>query len=139
MFLGYLHSSLSLKAILGYLAYPLTYMLGITAADVPHIAILIGEKLVLTEVVSYMDLATLLRDNVLENQRSAVIATYALCGFTHVASMAIFVGGLTTLAPEKAKEISQVAFRALLAATLACLMTGSVAGIFFTGTAILAQ
>jgi len=139
MFLGYIHSGLSLKTILGYLAYPLTYMLGITPADVPHIAVLIGEKLVLTEVVAYLDLAKLLADNVLVNPRSAVIATYALCGFTHIASMAIFVGGISTLAPEKAKAISQVAFRALLAATLACLMTGSVAGVFYSGSAILAQ
>jgi len=139
MFLGYIHSGLSLKTILGYFAYPLTYMLGVTSADVPHIAVLIGEKLVLTEVVAYLDLAQLLNDNVLEDPRSAVIATYALCGFTHIASMAIFVGGISTLAPEKTKEISQVAFRALLAATLACLMTGSVAGIFYSGAAILAQ
>jgi CNT family concentrative nucleoside transporter len=139
MFLGYIYSGLSLKTILGYFAYPLTYMLGVTSADVPHIAVLIGEKLVLTEVVAYLDLAQLLSDNVLEDPRSAVIATYALCGFTHIASMAIFVGGISTLAPEKTKEISQVAFRALLAATLACLMTGSVAGIFYSGTAILAQ
>ena len=139
MFLGYIHSGLSLKTILGYFAYPLTYMLGVTSADVPHIAVLIGEKLVLTEVVAYLDLAQLLSDNVLEDPRSAVIATYALCGFTHIASMAIFVGGISTLAPEKTKEISQVAFRALLAATLACLMTGSVAGVFYSGAAILAQ
>ena len=139
MFLGYIYSGLSLKTILGYFAYPLTYMLGVTSADVPHIAVLIGEKLVLTEVVAYLDLAQLLNDNVLEDPRSAVIATYALCGFTHIASMAIFVGGISTLAPEKTKEISQVAFRALLAATLACLMTGSVAGIFYSGAAILAQ
>jgi len=139
MFLGYIHSGLSLKAILGYIAYPLTYMLGVTPADVPHIAVLIGEKLVLTEVVAYLDLAQLLSDDILADPRSAVIATYALCGFTHIASMAIFVGGISTLAPEKTKEISQVAFRALLAATLACLMTGSVAGIFYSGAAILAQ
>jgi len=139
MFLGYIHSGLSLKAILGHIAYPLTYMLGITSADVPHIAVLIGEKLILTEVVAYLDLARMLTENVLTDPRSAVIATYALCGFTHVASMAIFVGGISALAPEKTKEISQVAFRALLAATLACLMTGSVAGVFYSGSAILAQ
>lgn len=139
MSLGYIHNELTLKALLGYVAYPLTFMLGISAADVPHIATLIGEKLVLTEVVAYMDLAELLRDNVLTEPRSAVIATYALCGFTHIASLAIFVGGLTSLAPEKSKEISQVAFRALLAATLACLMTGCVAGVFYSGNTLLLQ
>lgn len=137
MFLGSIHSSLSLKVILGYLAYPLTYMLGITAADIPHIAALIGEKLVLTEVVAYLDLAELLKQNALTSPRSAVIVTYALCGFTHIASLAIFVGAISTLVPEKAKEISQVAFRSLLAATLACLMTGGVAGVFYHGDSLL--
>lgn len=136
LFLGYLHSSLSLKILLTYLAYPLAYMLGVGGSDVPHIAQLIGEKLVLTEVVAYFDLAEMLRNNALASPRSAVIAAYALCGFTHIASMAIFVGGISALAPEKTKEISTVAFRALLAATLACLMTGSVAGVFYGGNAL---
>lgn len=138
MFLGFIHADLSLKMILGYLAYPLTYMLGVAIADVPHIAVLIGEKLVLTEVVAYLDLAKMLSKGVLESGRSAVIVTYALCGFTHIASLAIFVGALSTLAPEKTKEISQVALRSLLAATLACLMTGCVAGVFYSSDALLA-
>ena len=120
-----------------YLAYPFTFMLGVTPADVPNIAILIGEKLVLTEVVAYQDLAVMLGDGALVSKRSAIIATYALCGFTHVASMAIFVGGITALAPKRTKDISRVALRALLAATLACLMTGSVAGVFYTGDTLL--
>lgn len=137
MCLGFIHVGLSLKTILGYLAYPLTFMLGITGADVPHIAVLIGEKLVLTEVVAYLDLAKLLAEDALQSPRSAVIATYALCGFTHIASLAIFVGAISTLAPTKSKEISQVAFRSLLAATLACLMTGCIAGIFYSGETLL--
>ena len=75
-------------------------------------------------MVAYQDLARLLADNALASPRSAVIATYALCGFTHVASLAIFVGALSGIASEKTKEITEVAFRALIAATLACLMTG---------------
>lgn len=137
MILGAVIPGLTLKAILGYLAYPLTYMLGVTSADVPHVAVLIGEKVVLTEVAAYLDLARMLGDNVLTSPRSAVIAAYALCGFTHLASMAIFVGGISALAPERTGDLSRVAFRALLAATLACLMTGGVAGLFFSGTNLL--
>jgi len=133
LFLGMVYDGLNLKLILGYLAYPLTWLLGITPEDVPRIAGLIGEKLVLTEVVAYMDLAKLLEANLLASPRSAVVASYALCGFTHVASMAIFVGGISALCPEKTRDISRVAFRALLAATMACLMTGSVAGVFYSG------
>jgi CNT family concentrative nucleoside transporter len=139
MFLGTLHAGLSLKVILTYLAYPLTYMLGIATSDVAKIAPLIGEKLVLTEMVSYQDLARLLADHQLTNARSAVIATYALCGFTHFASVAIFVGALSGIAPSKAKEITQVSLRALIAATLACLMTGCIAGIFYNGSTLLIQ
>ena len=137
LFLGYIYAGLSLKTILGYLAYPLTYLLGVVPADVDKIALLIGEKLVLTEVVAYQDLARLLADGTLTSPRSAVIAAYALCGFTHIASMAIFVGGISSLAPEKTKELTEVAFRALIAATLACLMTGSIAGVFYTGSSLL--
>ncbi len=139
MFLAMISAKLSLKLLLSYLAYPFAFMLGVAADDVPNIAQLIGEKMVLTEVVAYLDLAKMLEENVLVSPRSAVIVTYALCGFTHIASMAIFVGGISALAPEKTKELSQVALRALLAATLACMMTGCVAGIFYSGETLLLQ
>jgi len=139
MFLDLLISGLSLKVILGYLAYPLTYLLGVAPADVGKIAPLIGEKLVMTEVVAYQDLAKLLADKTLSSPRSAVIATYALCGFTHLASLAIFVGGVSGIVPERSRAITQVAFRSLIAATLACLMTGGVAGVFYSGSTLLIQ
>jgi len=73
-----------------------------------------------------------MKDGLLQNPRSVVIATYALCGFAHLASMAIFAGGLSALAPGKTGIIAKVAFRALIAATLAGLMTACVAGTFFS-------
>ena len=93
--------------------------------------------MIVTEVVSYRDLASAMEAGVLQHERSAVIATYALCGFAHLASMAIFVGGVCGLAPERARDIGRVAFRALVAATLACLMTACVAGTFFWRGSIL--
>jgi concentrative nucleoside transporter, CNT family len=69
--------------------------------------------------------------------RSAIIASYALCGFAHIASLAIFIGGLGALAPERLKDFTRVGFKALLAATLACLMTGAVAGVFYSSGSIL--
>jgi CNT family concentrative nucleoside transporter len=128
--LGLVWPGLSLKMLLTWLAWPLTWLLGIPLADVGKIAPLIGEKLVLTEVVAYRDLAELLADQALSCPRSAVIAAYALCGFTHIASVAIFVGALIGIAPERSRDITRVAFRALIAATLACLMTGAIAGVF---------
>ena len=73
----------------------------------------------------------------LVHPRSAVIKSYALCGFAHLASMAIFVGRVCALAPEKAHNIGGPAVRALIAATLACLLTARVAGTFFTEGSIL--
>jgi CNT family concentrative nucleoside transporter len=125
-----LESGWSLKAICGYIFYPFTLVLGVPPSDAGVVSKIIGERLIVTEVVAYRDLAAALEQNLLQ-PRSAVITTYALCGFAHLASMAIFVGGFCALAPEKARNIGGIALRALLAATLACLQTACVAGTFF--------
>lgn len=127
----------TLQAMLGYIFYPLTLILGVPPADAMEIARIIGERTVTTEIVSYQHLAKLLSEGALIHPRSAIIASYALCGFAHIASLAIFVGGVGALAPERLKDLSRMGFRALLAATLACLMTGAVAGTFFTQGSIL--
>ena len=127
----------SLKGLSGYVFYPFTLVIGVPPSDAFEIAKLIGERVIVTETKSYMDLAGLLSSNTLQHPRSAFIATYALCGFAHVASLAIFVGGTAALVPKRSRDLSAVGPRALLAATLACLMTASVAGTFFTGGSIL--
>lgn len=132
-----LESQLSLKSICGYIFYPFTIILGVPLSDAGTISRIIGERLIVTEVVAYNDLAAALKDNLLHDPRSAVITTYALCGFAHVASMAIFVGGVCALAPEKIRNIGGIAVRALVAATLACLQTACIAGTFFTKGSIL--
>lgn len=123
----------SLKGMLGYLFYPFTLIIGVSLDDAYTVSRIIGERAVLTEVVSYQDLASAMRDGLITDPRSPVLASYALCGFAHVASMAIFVGGFAALAPERKKDIAAVGLRALVAATLACLMTACIAGIFYTG------
>jgi CNT family concentrative nucleoside transporter len=127
----------SFKTLLGYIAYPFTLVLGIPPTDAFEIAKIIGERTVATEVASYKDLSQLLTQGALQHPRSAIIASYALCGFAHVASLAIFVGGIGALAPKRMKDLSRLGLRALLAATLACLMTGAVAGVFYTSSSIL--
>lgn len=124
-----LETELSLKAIFGYIFYPFTMILGVPRSDWGVISRIIGERVIVTEVVAYKHLATELEK--LE-PRSAVITAYALCGFAHFASMAIFVGGISALAPDRTRDIAGVAVRALLAATLACLVTACVAGTFYT-------
>ncbi|OHB78066.1 MAG: nucleoside transporter [Planctomycetes bacterium RBG_16_55_9] len=127
----------SLKAFFGYVFYPFTLVLGIPPSDAGVASRIIGERIIVTEVTAYKDFAVALEQNLLQHSRSAVIITYALCGFAHVASMAIFVGGVCALAPEKARSMGGPAVRALIAATLACLMTACVAGTFFMEGSIL--
>jgi len=127
----------SLEALLGYMFTPFTLVMGVPPSDVLTVAKVLGERTILTEVFSYRHLADLLAGGALHDPRSAIIASYALCGFAHVASLAIFVGGTSALVPTRVRDISRLGFRALLAATLACLMTGAVAGTFYTGASVL--
>ena len=127
----------SLKGLLGYAFYPLTLLLGVPLSDATVVSQIIGGRVVATEVVAYQDLAMSIENGLLQHPRSFVIATYALCGFAHVASMAIFVGGVAALVPEKRNILAQIGLRSLAAATLACLMTACVAGVFFTRSSIL--
>ena len=127
----------TLKGLLGYLFYPLTLMMGVPLNDAGAVAKIVGERTVATEVAGYQDLALAISKGTLADPRSIVITTYALCGFAHFASMAIFVGGTAALAPERTRALSEVAIRSLIAATLACLMTACVAGVFCTGESIL--
>lgn len=121
---------LSLQLILKYLYYPITVIMGVPLQDAGHIATLLGERTIVTEVVSFQHLHQLIKTGVITDTRSITIASYALSGFAHIASLAIFVGGFSALAPDRAKDLAQLGFRALYAATLACLMTGCVAGLF---------
>jgi len=127
----------SLKALFGYAFYPVALALGVPTEDAGQVARIVGERTIVTEVTAYNDLALAMKEGLLVHPRSAVITTYALCGFAHIASMAIFVGSLCALAPQRTKDIGPIAVRALIAATLACLMTGCVAGTFFTEGSIL--
>lgn len=122
---------LSLQGILSYIFYPFTILAGVPLADVPEVAELLGERAIVTEVVAYQHLAGYMNEGLLQHPRSAVIATYMLCGFAHIASLAIFVGGVAAIAPRRTRDLAHLGFRALVGATLACLMTGAVAGFFF--------
>ena len=131
------HVQWSLEALLGYIFYPLTLAMGVPPSDALPVAKVLGDRTILTEVFSYGRLAELMAGGALRDPRSAIITSYALCGFAHVASLAIFIGGTGALVPTRVKDISRIGFRALLAATLACMMTGAVAGTFYTGSSVL--
>jgi CNT family concentrative nucleoside transporter len=130
-------ANLSLQSILQWIFWPFAVLMGVPLHDGPSVARLLGERVILTEVVAYQHLAVAVKQKVITDPRSLVIASYALCGFTHVASMAIFVGGISALIPDRAREVARLGFRALLGAILATLLTGCLAGMFYTGESIL--
>jgi CNT family concentrative nucleoside transporter len=121
-----------LRRILGWIFTPLAWLLGIETTDVAEAGRMLGERLVRTEVVAYQRLAELaLASSV--SARTLLILSYALCGFTHVASVGIFVGGFAALAPARRDDLAALGLRALAGATLATLMTGALAGLFYYG------
>jgi concentrative nucleoside transporter, CNT family len=128
---------LSFVRILSWVFYPFAFLLGLQSHDVPIAARLLGERVILTEVVSYNHLAQFISSGQISDPRTVVILSYALCGFAHVAAVAIFVGGTAILAPSRRDDLASLGLRALLAATLATLMTGCVAGIFSSGAGVL--
>jgi CNT family concentrative nucleoside transporter len=130
------HIDFSLKGLLGYVFYPITWLIGVPAQDVGVISGIIGERVILSEVTAFQDLANVIAQGLI-SPRSAVITTYALTGFAHIASVAIFVGGYAALAPKRAGDLSKLGFRALLGATLATLLSASIAGIFYQNVSIL--
>ena len=95
---------------------------------------LLGQRIVLTEVVSYQELGVLAGESKL-SPRTILVMSYALCGFAHVGGMGIAVGGFGALAPGRLEDLAGLAFKALAAATLATLLTGALAGVFFHGQA----
>jgi CNT family concentrative nucleoside transporter len=127
---------LSFVRILSWCFYPFAFLLGLQSSDVPIAARLLGERVILTEVFSYNHLSQLISSGQITDPRTVVIMSYALCGFAHVAAVAIFVGGTAALAPSRRDDLASLGLRALLAATLATLMTGCVAGIFSSGAGV---
>ena len=121
--------SWSVSGILGILFRPAAWLMGASWAESAHVGELLGIRVVTTEIGAYTRLAELMAAGAL-SPRTAAIAAYSLCGFAHIPAVAITAGGIAALAPSRREELSVIAPRAFVAATLACLMTGCVAGIF---------
>lgn len=118
---------LTIQAILGFLLAPLAALMGIPWSEAREVAALIGLKTVVNEFVAYQALAAAIADGLL-SQRSAIIASYALCGFANFGSLAILLGGIQGIAPERRSEAAQLGMRSILGGTLATCMTGCLAG-----------
>ncbi|HXV85135.1 MAG TPA: nucleoside transporter C-terminal domain-containing protein [Gemmatimonadales bacterium] len=119
---------LSLQQLLGWLLAPLAWLMGVPWADADVVGSLIGVKTVVNEFVAYLDLATLLGSGAELSPRATVIATYALLGFANFASIAIQIGGIGGLAPERRSDLSRLGLRAMIGGNLAAFMSASLAG-----------
>jgi CNT family concentrative nucleoside transporter len=122
---------LSMARIFGWLFSPLAFAMGIPWGEAQIIGRLLGEKLVLTEFIAYIHLGQIVQSpDVVISHRSAVIASYALCGFANFASIGIQLGGIGGMAPDRMRDLSKIAFRAMLAGAIANCMMGNVVGLF---------
>lgn len=135
-------SQLSLQGILGFLHWPVAFVMGTPIQDCMVVGRLLGEKLVLTEFVAYADLSAHLgavgRGEVPAlDPRSIVIVSYALSGFSNFASIAIQIGGIAPLAPTRRGDIARLGLKAMVGGALASYMLASVAGAFYSGSSML--
>ncbi len=123
-------SNLSMDILLGWVFSPLAWVMGVPWADCETIGRLLGEKMAINEFVAYASLANILESGVQLHERSIVIATYALCGFANFSSIAIQIGGIGGIAPQRRHDLARIGFKAMIGGTLAAFMTGTIAGIF---------
>ncbi len=117
---------LTLELVLGWICAPLAWIMGVPWQDAPAVGALLGTKTVFNELLAYEGLLQV-KENL--SQRSFVIATYALCGFANVGSIAIQIGGIGSLVPKRRQDFARYGFRALIGGTLAAYMTATIAGI----------
>ncbi len=121
--------NLSLQNLLGYLFAPVAFVSGVPWSEAQEVGRLLGTKIVLNEFVAYSDMAGLIQSQAIQHPKSILIATFALCGFANFSSIAIQIGGISPLAPERRKDIAALGLRAVLGGALATLMAGTIAGI----------
>ena len=124
--LGYANTSL--QEILGMIFKPIAWSMGVPWEEANIVGTLMGEKIVLTELVAFGDLTNCIKNDLL-SERSSIIASYALCGFANVGSIGIQLGGIGAMAPERRGDLSNLVFKAMIGGALASWLTASIAGI----------
>lgn len=120
--------NLSLELILGYIFSPLAFAIGVPWVEAVQAGSFIGQKLVLNEFVAYSSFAPEIANL---SPKTVLVVSFALCGFANLSSMAILLGGLGALAPNRRPDIARLGIRAVAAGTLASLLSAAIAGMFF--------
>ncbi len=122
---------LSLQFLFGFLLQYLAVAIGVPWQEAMQVGSLIGTKIVLNEFVGYLDLSSMISSGKMVSDKAIMMATFALCGFANFSSIAIQIGGISPLAPERRKDLASLGLRAVLGGMLANLMTATIAGMFF--------
>ncbi len=122
-----LFGAVTLQQILGWIMAPVVWLLGVPWSEAVTAGALMGTKTILNEFIAYLEMSQLPEDAL--SDRSRLIMTYALCGFANFGSLGIMLGGLSTMAPERRKEIVALGPKSILAGTLATCLTGAVVGV----------
>ncbi|WP_275468908.1 nucleoside transporter C-terminal domain-containing protein, partial [Cronobacter sakazakii] len=132
------HPELSLQLILGWLFSPVAWLIGVPWDEAMVAGSFIGQKLIINEFVAYMNFGEYLKEDalvaaaglqVLSDHTKAIIS-FALCGFANLSSIAILIGGLGSMAPNRRHEVAQLGLKAVAAGTLSNLMSATIAGLF---------
>ena len=121
---------LSFQWILGKIFTPLAFVMGVPVTDLGTAGSLIGEKIILNEFVAYSSLSGYIGSGVLQ-EKTIMILTYALCGFANISSIAIQIGGIGGMAPDRKTTIAKLGFKALIGGALATCLTATIAGLLF--------
>ena len=122
------YTELSLQFLLGYTFAPLMWLIGISSHDMILVGRLLGEKIILTEFIGYISLTELKASGIFAETKSIIMATYVLCGFANFASIGILIGAVGALAPNQRVLLSRLGLRAMIAGTLASLMSATIVG-----------
>jgi len=121
---------ITMEGVLGYLMAPLAWLAGVDWRDAREVGALLGIKTVLNEFLAYLRMSEhFAQDRQFISPRSALIAVYALCGFANFASVGIQIGGISTLAPTRRHDLSQLALLAMVGGAIASFMTACVVGV----------
>ncbi|HSK79853.1 MAG TPA: nucleoside transporter C-terminal domain-containing protein, partial [Thermoanaerobaculia bacterium] len=121
------YPALTLEVVFGYVLRPLAWLMGVPWNEADEVGTLLGIKTVLNEFVGYVKMEEMVNAGQL-SPRSEAIATYALCGFSNFSSIAIQIGGIGGIAPERKGDLARLGLRAMIAGSLACFQTATIAG-----------
>ena len=125
------YESLSIQMILGYVFSPVAWLIGVPGRDMLAIGQLLGEKTIINEFNAYITFANMKADNVIQDPKSILIATYALSGFANFASIGIQIGGISQLAPSQRKNLTELGIKALIGGTIATFLCATMVGMFY--------